>query len=350
MGKHLTYGEIPMSRQLFAPGFGFAASILVPLIALSPVAADDPPKTPRPTTEVEISFANGSLVRMVLADAPVEVLTDYGKLSIPARDLKRVEFGVHLPEGLEKQLAQTVAELGSENFRVRETATTSLLKHGGLAIPSLLEAGKSTDIELSKRAKALLAKLQQALPKKEFRTSDGDTIVTPKFTIVGKILTPTLKAETEYFGAVTLDLVKLRKLRSTETPAELVLQLDAAKYGGQALQWLKTEFELDGRNKLVVAASGQVDLWPEGGGGGFVGQYMSSPRGFGNAPGFGRVGRQNFLPGALIGKVGESGAPFLIGEAYDGSPSGEGALFLQIVPSPWNNEASGAYQVKISAK
>src|SRR4051812_18528424 len=50
----------------------------------------DTKKPTRPATEVEIQFANGSTVRMILADTPVEVLTPYGKLAIPAHDLKKV--------------------------------------------------------------------------------------------------------------------------------------------------------------------------------------------------------------------------------------------------------------------
>ncbi len=36
--------------------------------------------------------------------------------------------------------------------------------------------------------------------------------------------------------------------------------------------------------------------------------------------------------GALLGKVGESGDVFLIGEKYTGTPKGQGKLFL---PSRW---------------
>jgi hypothetical protein len=328
-----------MSRRPFRLAFLSLPMMLVvfPLAR----AGDDAKKPTRAATEVEISFANGSLIRMVLAETSVEVQTDYGKLSIPARDLKRIDFGVHLPDGFEKQLDKLITELGSENFRVREAATTTLLRHGAMALPAVTEASKSSDLELSKRAKAVVAKLQQDLPGKELRTQMADTIVTPKFTFVGRILTPTLKAETEYFGPVTLDLVKLRSLRSTETPPETVLQIDAARYGGQALEWMKTDFEIDSRMKLSITASGQVDLWPQGGGGP---TYMSSPKGFGNNPGFGRGGnRERFLPGALVGRIGESGPSFLIGDSYEGSPG-------QIVQSPWNNESSGSYQVKLSAK
>jgi hypothetical protein len=310
-------------------------------------------KPARPATEVEVHFSNGSAVKMILADTPIEIQTPYGKLSIPARDLRKIDFGVHLPEGLDKLIDQAVAELGNENFRVREAASVTLTKHGAHALPALLEASRSADLELSKRAKALVAKMQQDLPGKELRTQSTDTIVTPTFTVVGRILTPSLKAKADYFGAVQLDLVELRTLRSTETPAEVNVTVDG-RYAAQGQQeWLATDYVYDGRSKMLVTANGQIDLFPQNGAGD---QFVSTPKGNFNGGGGvfiggkGGMGRQRVRPGTLIGRIGESGEPFVIGENYEGTPGREGKLYLQVASSPWSNECSGSYSVKIMNK
>jgi hypothetical protein len=88
----------------------------------------------------------------------------------------------------------------------------------------------------------------------------------------------------------------------------------------------------------VLTGDGQVDLWPMG-----PGQYLASPKGF-NTPGKGG----HFQAGALVGRVGETGKAFLIGERYEGTPGEEGKLYLQITPSPWNNASSGCYRVRIN--
>ena len=47
------------------------------------------------------------------------------------------------------------------------------------------------------------------------------------------------------------------------------------------------------------------------------------------------VGAQNMAQlygGALLGKIGDSGESFLVGERYDGRPETEGKLYLQIGP------------------
>ena len=72
-------------------------------------------------------------------------------------------------------------------------------------------------------------------------------------------------------------------------------------------------------------------------------------------PGGGRVVfgpgvNMQMYAGALVGKIGDNGEPFLIGENYDNAPEREGRLYLQIGPSPWGCPSSGSYQVKISRK
>src|SRR5262245_59794993 len=55
-----------------------------------------------------------------------------------------------------------------------------------------------------------------------------------------------------------------------------------------------------------------------------------------------------YMAGALVGRVGDAGKIFLIGERYDGSPGDEGRLWMQIVPSPWNNASTGSYRVRVT--
>ena len=63
-----------------------------------------------------------------------------------------------------------------------------------------------------------------------------------------------------------------------------------------------------------------------------------------------RFGMGGFAGGMLIGKIGESGQPFVIGEQFEGQVEAEGTLYLQIGPSPWGCDSTGAYEVKISRK
>ena len=70
--------------------------------------------------------------------------------------------------------------------------------------------------------------------------------------------------------------------------------------------------------RLIIATSGQINLWPPGGG------YLCSARGF-NTNGPSPPGTQ-FTAGALLGRIGENGPVFLIGESHDSVPNRDSVL------------------------
>jgi hypothetical protein len=300
--------------------------------------------------EVEITFANGSVVRMEIETPALEVRTPYGLLKVPAREIKQIEFGVHYSEDIEKQIDDAMAKLNADNVSDREAAASALLKLGADAYPAVFEVARnSVDLEAAKRAKAVLQALTQKVPQKNLRSQYLDSIVTPTFTIAGRIVTPTIKAKTEYFGDVQLKVAKLRWLRAGDTPTEASVFVDAAKYATQDGDWLDTKITIDARTKIAVSASGTVNLRPnlvglKGGGTEAGPNGYPVPTAAALAKGTTRRG------GQLLGRVGENGPAFLIGESYEGTPGREGKLYLQIVPSQYNPESTGGYQVKIAVK
>lgn len=317
------------------------------IVLLLPLSAIGQEKTSpeRKSGDVEIQFANGSAVRMVLETAAVDVRTPYGTLSVPAKDIKQIEFGIHMSDEVERQIDESIRRLNAENFREREAATNTLLKLGADAYPAVVEAARnSTDLEAAKRAKALLQTMSQKIPQKDLRLQYNDSILTPTFTIVGRIVTPTIKAKADYFGAVQLQVAQLRLLRSTDLPVEISVFVDASKYASPNNEWLATDFTLDARTRITVSATGTVNLRPN-----IIGAALEcNANGYATAAAAAAVRVRR--PGALMGRVGDNGTPFVIGENYEGSPAREGKLYLQIVPSPYNPESTGGYQVKINVK
>src|SRR5207253_9579263 len=138
-------------------------------------------------------------------------------------------------------------------------------------------------------------------------------------------------------GEVSLKLSELRTMHMRNSGVKQELVVDAAKYGSSLDQWLDSGIAVDGQQRIMVTSEGQVDLWPQG-----PGQYLAAPKGYNTA---GKGGQ--FMAGALVGKIGEHGKAFYIGERYDGAANEEGKLYLQIVPSPWNNASAGQYRVRI---
>src|SRR5439155_22041227 len=100
---------------------------LVPLVcvglALAQEEAGKDAKGADKKDEAEVQFANGSIVRMAIVQDYVEVLTRYGKLTIPLADIQRIEFGVHLPPDVAKRVESAIYKLSSAQFSERDEGT-----------------------------------------------------------------------------------------------------------------------------------------------------------------------------------------------------------------------------------
>jgi hypothetical protein len=306
--------------------------------------AKAPPKPAQEGNAVEVRYHDGSVVKMKLLDDVIEVVTRYGSLNVTTAEIRRIEVGLRFPDGMVKRIEAAVADLSKDDFQTREGASAELLSLREYAYPAVQRLIKSADLETAQRAQTLLKTMRQKLPEAHLRIKGHDIVETIDFAIAGQIKPSALKARTAYFGDIDLKLAEVRAIRwQTTSRPETEVSVDAAKYGSQHEQWLATEFEANAEVSFAVTASGTVDLWPVQGG---VGQWTAGPNGQANWGG-GMPGRMQFSGGALLGKIGENGKPFLIGEKYSGKPSSEGKLFLRIAPSPWGNESSGEYKVKI---
>jgi hypothetical protein len=235
--------------------------------------------------------------------------------------------------------------LADPNFRKREQATQELLRLGEYAYKAVDEATGSEDQEVARRAEDILTQLKDKLPPSRLRP-EHDTIQAEEFKIIGQIKVPALKATSPYFGPVDLRLADLRTLRGVRGPGDTVrVALSAVSFATQNDSiWMETEVEFDGESFVEITGGGTIDLYPQPGGGA---TYHVTPDG---NPGWGQraYGNNVFSSGALIGRVGVNGQPFLIGSKFRGVPAGSGPLFLRIVASPWGNESTGSYQVTVT--
>jgi hypothetical protein len=308
------------------------------LVAGIATAQETARKEASPQHLAEVRFNDGSLVRMTILQDDVEVMTKYGKLTIPLRDIRRIDLGLHLPPGLDQQIDQSIRLLASTAYKDREEASRDIVQAGHLAYPFLKRASRTGDLEVAHRVGGLMKRIADKHAPEQLKMKEEDVIHTVEFAVIGRIVSPTIKAHSAHFGDLALKLSDLRTVHLRSAARESELTVDAGKYGSAPEQWLDTGITLDTSMRVVITGEGQVDLWPQG-----PGQYMTTPKGYTTA-GKG----SSFMAGCLVGRVGESGKVFLIGERYDGSPSDEGKLYLQIVPAPWNNASTGSYRARVS--
>ena len=292
----------------------------------------EPPAAPTGNHAAEVRFHDGSLVRLSLQHDSIDVETAYGKLTVPLADVRRIDFGLHVPRKDAERIASLVRHLGSDQYKERETASREIIDFGHLALPALRRAAKSSDKEVAKRAAVALQRLQEQLPPELLGLPEPDTVHAAAFTITGRVAADSLSAQSPHFGEQSLKLVDVRSLCMTASENR-ELSVDASKE-----EWQDTGVHVQAGTRLVITAAGDVELWPQQ-----PGQYLASPKGFNI---IGKGGR--FLAGALVGRIGNSGE-FMVGEHWDTTAGVSGNLYLRIVASPWNNASTGKFQVKVRA-
>src|SRR5438046_4901382 len=98
------------------------------LVTCSLSLAQGPGKrdVPRPNL-AEVRLGDGSLVRMTVLQDNLEVMTRFGKLTIPFSEIRRIDFGLHLADGLTDKIDNAIKLLGSEAFRDRDDAAKELI-------------------------------------------------------------------------------------------------------------------------------------------------------------------------------------------------------------------------------
>src|SRR5207249_1236336 len=135
-----------------------------------------------------------------------------------------------LSEAVEKKIGAAIEKLGSSEIKERDEAVRELVSVGGPAYPALMQATRSGDAETTRRAKEAIAQIKVKVPAKDLKLTDDDKIITPKFTIIGRITTSSIKAKSEYFKDDDHPLSKLRHLRSLGSGTETEVAVDASKY------------------------------------------------------------------------------------------------------------------------
>ena len=236
---------------------------------------NDPKRLLEPI-QAEVRFTDDSVMRMVVLQEQLEVITKYGKLKVPTRDIQSIDFGVHLPPGLQQKVTLAIDQLGGDNYKSRETAFKNLVTWGPSAFPQVTAAIKSDDPETIKRSMMALDKIRAKHAARNLRLREEDMIVTPSFSVVGRVTTPIMQAKNDNFGDLDLKVCTLRSVRwlnaSHETEVSLTLPILAVPRTSGWTPALR-------RERLAADDCGErtVDLWPQRGGGTV---YTTTPKGY----------------------------------------------------------------------
>jgi hypothetical protein len=197
--------------------------LLLAYVASSAYSDDAPPGEPvRPKSRtsatisgMEARLTDGSVLKLAMLDSHIRLKTAYGQLRIPTSEIRRIDFATRLGDEQTRAIDQAVAELGHEDYEVRERASEKLGGFGAAAYPALVKAAEADDLEVVHRAEKLLASIRESLPAEQFEVRTDDVVHTGKSKIAGQLDAASLLVETEPFGKQELKLTSLRSLRQT---------------------------------------------------------------------------------------------------------------------------------------
>jgi hypothetical protein len=162
---------------------------------------------------VSVEFVDQSVLKMVLADERIEIVTPHGKLQVPTDEIRRIEFAQRLPADAAARIDELLKQLANPDMAVHEPAAAELLAAGGPAWLAVVKAAKSGGPELAPRASAVMKKMRPKLTKEELAAREDDLIETSDAKIAGKIAMPQLKVRTAQFGELGLKIADARNLR-----------------------------------------------------------------------------------------------------------------------------------------
>ena len=192
------------------------------------------PDTP-PPHEVVAIFHDGTVIHKAALHGNLELVTRYGKLTVPIRDIQRIEVGFRLSAEDARQVEEAVHALGSKQFKQREAAERKLATLGYRAYPAAVRAAQSKDAEVARRAQGVLQQIQKTTPADKLQIKPHDTIVTADCVLTGRLVADTLKAKTAAFGEMQFKLLDLRAIHSASSPPVPAVSTTTASYGSPAV-------------------------------------------------------------------------------------------------------------------
>jgi hypothetical protein len=328
----------------------FLAGLLLAAMPLSLVHAEDkkvapPPVAPAPVagTVLMISLNDGSVITGSLKVTDIAIDTEFGPLKVPVTRIKTLTPGLDANPELQKRIVTLIDKLASADGPERDLAQRELVKLGPSVTGELQKFESDPDPERKLRIAAILEEFASAAEDAEGITVRPlirlDSIETPDFTIVGRIVPKSFDVASSY-GGLVVKLADVRKI-STQQPTgpDEIAKTVSVDGGNFVFARLKeTGIKLSRGDKVSIKADGTITMTPWG-------EQMCTPDG---AQNFGWYTPNQILNGALIGKIGKNGAVFKIGSKSTFTAEQSGELMLGVAMN--NNYGTQVFPGKYTAK
>lgn len=236
-----------------------------PAEALTVEAPADPPEP----QEIRLVLLDGSVVTGTLSISDLQVTTDFGPLTIPIDRIRQIRPGLSTYSQLKEKLDDLVADLASELFDEREAAQRELIGYGVKVSRYLAALPDDGDGERQSRLKTIRETIEQQQEFSdeagtEFSWIEGDTVVTDRFTIVGKIEDTQFELASRY-GTLIVNLLDVdygTREWGGRSGATRSFKLAQANFVQREMK--SSGIRVERGDRIIVKAEGMFSLVPWG--------------------------------------------------------------------------------------
>jgi hypothetical protein len=308
------------------------------LVIGSSLAANPPSESTTPTMAIHLH--NGTVIKHVTLEGPIDIETRYGKITLQPSDIRRIDFGFRVPPEDAARLNKALKELTGTNFQERETATQDLIALGRVAYPALVKMSKAKeDLETTRRVEMVLEEIRKKIPGDQLKFNEEDVVQAGDASLRGKINVDSLKVKAKILNELTVPLAHVAKLRSMSGSQFIALR------PANDQPWIQTELQLTPGAAFEIKVSGTIHFDVRGS------KISTGPVGSRDLSNLiNRNVRQNVnIPVGLVqGRVGSEGSLFEVGKAYQGVATAEGRLYLRIFTGgPHDFPLTGIFQAEV---
>jgi hypothetical protein len=305
--------------------------------------------------EFKLTMRDGNIMSGVSGITSVSLVTDYGKLEIPVKNVTSIEFGIAPDAANKSKIENLLKQLSNSAEDQRKAAYDELEKLDIRAIPVISDfmlSGDYTPSDNTDYTPEILLSEMKAKYNVEEDYSDKDVVtIDYDYKMGGSYALKSINLKTE-FG--TLDIPKER-IKNVEVTYENMdeslkaFKLMASKHisSNQNGGWLNTGISVKSGQKLTITATGEVSLaslsgnkyHPDGSTGttpatNYEDDYSTTTSTY---PSYGNV----------VYKIGENGTMMKAGANFNGTVKQSGVVYISIYETVYNASNTGFYTVKV---
>jgi hypothetical protein len=311
--------------------------------------------------ELKLTLRDGNIVSGSSKLEKVSLVTDYGKLEIPVKNVTALDIGISPDKGGSEKIINLVKQLSSSNEQMRKNAYDELSKSGISAIPVISEFINSSAFESSTytdyTAESVLSDLQATFNVSDGYSSKDVVSIDYEYSMGGIYDFQKIDLKTEY-GTLSVPKEKIKHIDVLFSGAvekgEVTFKLLATKHissntnGG----WLNTGIMVKQGQKLSIISSGEITFASLSGSkykpdGSVAGTSVSANTYEGDYA----AGNTYPTYGNVVYRIGDNNNQLLkAGAKFNGIAANSGILYLSVYETVYNASNTGSYTVKISVK